>query len=268
MPDKNPERSASAQLRQSTCVHAQKILDSCINKDCVENLRVYLTPESQSALDTATGVKARCCELLYAYIDVQPIPYNRGHHTVDVTFYYQILGDITQVGARPTSMNGLAVFSKRVVLSGGVSEAKTFSSDAANLTADILSGCVRPTAVVEVIDPMILSATVLEGPNVANPDPALAEIPAPIMEYFGGTVAQQDEAKKLYVTLGQFSTIRLERDSQLRIYDCTSCIPSKECCDDPGCAESPCDMFSRIAFPTEAFFPEETQNRSDCCCAE
>lgn len=264
MPDNISER-ASAELRQSTCVHTQKILDSCINKDCVENLRVHLTPESQTALNTATNVKARCCELLYAYIDVQPIAYNRGHHTVDITFYYQILGDISVTGTRPTNLNGLAVFSKRVVLFGGLSEAKIFSSNTVGITVDPLSGCIQPTAVVEVVDPMILSATVLEGPNVRNPDPALSDVPEAIMEYFGGALVTQDEVKKLYVTLGQFSTIRLERDSQLRIFDCVNCIPNKECCDDPGCAEAPCDLFSRIAFPTRAFFPDEPLQKKDCC---
>lgn len=265
MPDKNQERSSAAELRQSTCVHTQKILDSCINKDCVENLRVYLTPEAQTALNTATNVKARCCELLYAYIDVQPIPYNRGHHTVDVTFYYQILGDISTLGARPTSLNGLAVFSKRVVLRGGMSEAKIFTSNSLPVSADPMSGCAQPSAVVEVVDPMILSATVLEGANVSNPDPVLTEVPTPIMEYFGGAVAAQEEVKKLYVTIGQFSTIRLERDSQLRIFDCVNSIPNKECCDDPGCAEAPCELFSRIAFPTQAFFPDEPIQKSYCC---
>ncbi|MCQ2354417.1 MAG: hypothetical protein MJ102_04835 [Clostridia bacterium] len=263
MPDRTSERVSAAEHRQSTCVHTKKILDSCINKDCVENLRVYLTPESQTALNTATNVKARCCELLYAYIDVQPIPYNRGHHTVDVTFYYQILGDISTLGSRPTGLNGLAAFSKRVVLRGGMSEAKIFSSNNTAVFADPMSGCALPSAVVEVVDPMILSATVLEGANVSNPDPVLSDVPAPIMEYFGGTVAAQDEVKKLYVTLGQFSTIRLERDSQLRIFDCENSIPSKECCDDPGCAEAPCDLFSRIAFPTQAFFPDEPAGKAN-----
>lgn len=259
MPEKASEHFAAPEVRQNMCIHTQKILDSCINKDCVENLRVYLTTESQSALNTATGAKARCCELLYAYIDVQAIPYNHGHHTVDITFYYNILGDITLASMRPTALNGLAVFTKRVVLCGGNSSAKIFSSNDTASIPDSLLRCNQPIAVVEVIDPMILAAKVLDAPATTFPDPVLPELPSQILDYFGGELVTTGEQKRLYVTIGQFSTVRLERDSQLRIFDCASCIPEKECCDDPGCAEEPCDLFSRIAFPTQAFFPE------DCC---
>jgi hypothetical protein len=30
-------------------------------------------------------------------------------------------------------------------------------------------------------------------------------------------------------------------------------VPCRECCDAPGCAEDPCEMFSRIPFPAQQF---------------
>ena len=45
-----------------------------------------------------------------------------------MTFYYRILGDALNGSLRPTTINGLAVFSKRVVLCGGKACAKTFRS--------------------------------------------------------------------------------------------------------------------------------------------
>ena len=36
-----------------------------------EDLRVYLTTGSQAILDTASGAKVRCADLLYTYIDVE-----------------------------------------------------------------------------------------------------------------------------------------------------------------------------------------------------
>lgn len=62
----NPE-----DLRQALSIHTRKITDSCRDKDCIEDLRVYLTQGSQALLDTATGAKVRCAELLYTYIDVE-----------------------------------------------------------------------------------------------------------------------------------------------------------------------------------------------------
>ena len=62
--------------------------------------------------------------------------------------------------------------------------------------------------------------------------------------------------RRLFVTLGQFSIVRLERDAQLIVPVLDYSIPTKECCDSPGCcAEDPCEMFSRIPFPAAQFAP-------------
>lgn len=60
-----------ADLRQALSIHTRKITDSCRDKDCIEDLRVYLTSGSQSILDSASGAKVRCADLLYTYIDVE-----------------------------------------------------------------------------------------------------------------------------------------------------------------------------------------------------
>ena len=57
--------------RDALSIHTRKITDSCKDKDCIEDLRVYLTKGSQCLLDSAAGAKVRCAELLYAYIDVE-----------------------------------------------------------------------------------------------------------------------------------------------------------------------------------------------------
>ena len=36
-------RCAAEDLRQALSIHTQKITDSCRDKDCIEDLRVYLT---------------------------------------------------------------------------------------------------------------------------------------------------------------------------------------------------------------------------------
>ena len=57
------------------------------------------------------------------------------------------------------------------------------------------------------------------------------------------------------MTLGQFSIIRLERDAQLIVPILDYSIPTKDCCDALCTAEDPCEMFSRIPFPTLQFAP-------------
>ena len=115
--------------QQAMSIHTRKITDSCRDKDCIEDLRVYLTKCSQNLLDTCASVRVRCAELLYTYIDVEPVAFDRDHYCVDVTFYYRILADATIGTARPAALHGLAVFSKRAVLCGEDSRAHIYRSD-------------------------------------------------------------------------------------------------------------------------------------------
>ena len=64
-------RCCAEDLRSALSIHTRKITDSCRDKDCIEDLRVYLTRDSQEILDTAAGAKVRCADLLYTYIDVE-----------------------------------------------------------------------------------------------------------------------------------------------------------------------------------------------------
>ena len=103
-------------LRQAMSIHTRKITDACRDKDCVEDLRVYLTAGSQQTLDNAANVRVRSAELLHTYIDVEPVAFDRNHYCIDITFYYRILADAVVGTCRPAALSGLAVFSKRAVL--------------------------------------------------------------------------------------------------------------------------------------------------------
>lgn len=60
-------------LRQAMSIHTRKITDSCRDKDCIEDLRVYLTAGSQQLLDSAASTRVRCAELLYTNIEVETV---------------------------------------------------------------------------------------------------------------------------------------------------------------------------------------------------
>ena len=46
-------------IHDAVCIHTSKVTDSFRDKDCIEDLRVYLTKDSQCALDRAAGARAR-----------------------------------------------------------------------------------------------------------------------------------------------------------------------------------------------------------------
>ena len=256
----NPE-----DLQQAMSIHTRKVTDSCRDKDCIEDLRVYLTTGSQSILDSCTGAKVRCAELLYAALEVEPVAFDRNHYCIDVTFYYRILADATVGHNRPAALSGLAVFSKRAVLCGEDSRAHIFRSDTVIGGSDGITRYYtnRPTAVVEVLDPMVLSSRVRNTCDC--PGSCMIQVPAFIRQMFDEELVLSGDQRRLFATLGQFSIIRLERDAQLIVPVLDYSIPTKECCDAPGCCtEDPCEMFSRIPFPTAQFAPAGCDGNSKC----
>ena len=244
-------------LRQALSIHTRKITDSCRDKDCIEDLRVYLTRGSQAVLDTCSGAKVRCADLIYTYIDVEPVAFDRNHYCIDATFYYRILADATVGTCRPAALYGLAVFHKRVVLCGEESKAHIFTSSTriGGCDGPSIHSANLPTAVVEVLDPMVLSSKVLELCDCGCKENPLTQFPTPICQMFDEELVLAGEHRRLFVTLGQFSIVRLERDAQLVVPVLDYSIPRKVCCDTPGCAEDPCEMFSRIPFPAKQFSP-------------
>ena len=253
-------------LQQAMSIHTRKITDSCRDKDCIEDLRVYLTTGSQQLLDTCANAKVRCAELLYTYIDVEPVAFDRNHYCIDVTFYYKVLADAVIGAARPATLYGLAVFSKRAVLCGEDSCAHIFRSDTRLGESDGATTIHtnRPTAVVEVLDPMVLGSKVKDVCDCGCE--TCCQIPGGIRCCFDEDLVLSGDKKRLYVTLGQFSIIRLERDAQLIVPVLDYAIPTKDCCDAIGCAEDPCEMFSRIPFPAQQFAPQGCDVDGNCGC--
>ena len=253
MPDQTNSAGRPAQEpREAVRIHTSRIEDACIDKDCVEDLRVYLTGSSQTALESAVNARARSAELLHVYVDVEPIAYNPGHFTADLTFFYRITGEAMSGVTRPSALEGLAVFTKRVVLYGGQNQTKVFSSADNVLLPDALYRTHTPDCVVEAVDPMVLSSRVIEGSE--GPGPVVPEIPQAIRALFPEEPVLTG-GRMLCVCLGQFSTVRMERSTQLLVQASASAMPDRSCSDDPGAPDEPCDLFARVDFPTQAFYP-------------
>ena len=159
---------------------------------------------------------------------------------------------------RYTEVEGLCVFDKRCILFGSEGNAKIFSSDTVLDELDV-PGRMRtnlPVAVVEAVDPIVLSTRVAEMPlPSAGERSCLAEIPSFVAQSFASQLLFDDGAltRRIYVTLGQFTLVRLERDTQLLIPVYDYCVPQCECsCDSQ---EDPCGLFRSVAFPINEFFP-------------
>lgn len=241
---------SSASIREAVCINTRKIFDSCKDKDCVDDLRVYPSVSSQSYIENAMSIRPKSAELLYVAVKVEPVGFNRGYFTVDCSYFYRLTGETFPNCQLCT---GLAVFDKRVMLFGSEGSVKSFSSDS---PMPALASTELPIAVVTSVDPIALHMRLsdCECPQPCEMEPRC--IPPFIAAAFAEPLVLCDSPRRWYATLGQFSIIRLERDTQLLIPAYDYCLPDKDC---PGSSDDdPCALFSRIRFPVEEFFPPDS----------
>ncbi len=153
MPDRvfpGPVQESSC-IREAVCVHTRKIYDSCRDKDCIEDLRLYPTRESQCYIENAVSVRAKSAKLLYVTIDVEEVAFNRGYYTVDLRYFYKVKGEAFSLVNRPADISGLCIFDKRVMLFGSEGRAKVFTSkvNLHDLDSRTIETTNLPVAVVE-----------------------------------------------------------------------------------------------------------------------
>ncbi|MDR1736539.1 MAG: hypothetical protein LBR85_06705 [Oscillospiraceae bacterium] len=259
MPEKcltGPVAGKDTHAKEAVCIHTKKIYDACRDKDCLEDLRVYMPRYAQDVVDKAVNVKARRAELIWVYIDVESVSFNRGFYTVDVKYFYKVILDVFTGVRTPVEVSGLATFDKRVILFGSEGNAKIFTSQASleGLDNQLIRMANMPAAIVEVVDPICLNvklADVCECNPCGGCD--CIDVPESIAAVFDDELVMGGEEKRVYCTLGQFSIIRLERDTQLVVPVIDVCLPDKECISSSD--DNPCDLFRRIKFPVDEFFP-------------
>ena len=261
-------------VREAVCIHTHKIFDSCRDKDCVEDLRFYPTASAQECCRPARwcGAARRSCST--SIPTWSPLP-STGGSTPSICGFSPGHSPGRTGTPRCTEAEGLCVFDKRVILFGSEGSAKIFSSDTVLDDLDI-PGCRRsnlPTAVVEAVDPIVLDARAEDRCKPCRCDCGLTEIPAFIAQSFDQPLLFDDNGgRRYYVTLGQFSLVRLERDTQLLIPVYDYCIPQTEC--SGGDQEDPLRPVPQRGLPVNEFFPPNTvempkdyaSTRSYCAC--
>jgi hypothetical protein len=251
--------------KEAVCVDAGRVYDSCSDKDCLEDLRVYFSERDQMVIDHAISVRPKKAEVITTFIDVEALPFNRGYYSCDLTFYFAIHFEVySGHGMGCSTVCGVAVFQKKVILFGSEGNVKVFASEFCPDTHDRQEMPTRnmPRCNVQVAEPVILGAKLVEKCNcVCNNDCGCSCIPACICERFNCNFCDTDNGKVVLVTLGIFTIVQLIRNVQMLmpIYD--FCVPAKECCPN---TESPCDMFRKMCFPVDEFFPPKGEDNCSC----
>lgn len=247
-------------FKEAVCIDAGRVYDSCCDRDCLEDLRVYFGPDGQEVIQNALSVRIKSSEVLNVMIDVEPVNFNRGFYSCDLTFFFLVCLDVfTAPHSAPTEIRGIALFNKKVILFGSDGNVRVFS----NLTTfeddndpQAYQSTNMPKCVVQAVDPISLSARLGE---VRDCYESLCRIPSGITKCIGSPVVTDlpSGTPAVYVTLGLFTIVQLIRNVQMLVPVYDFCIPEKQC--DNTC-DQPCDVFRRIKFPTDDFFPPRPCN--------
>ncbi len=246
-------------FKEAVCIDTKRIYDSCSDKDCLDDLQVYFTDCDQKIIDCATSVRVKGCEILNVYLDVESIPFNKGFYSVDITFFFEVkLSAYTTPLTPPVNVKGVSIFSKKVILYGSEGSVRVFTSECGRQEERCQDNGL-PKASVQCVDPVCLAVRLVEKCD-CYPEP-ICEIPNAVSNNFEGLFAGVRPEKAVYITLGLFTIVQLERYVQIMIPAYDFCVPGKESVTQG--IDDPCELFKKIKFPTDAFFPPKLEDLTD-----
>lgn len=266
MPD-NVNETAEARVHgEPVCIDARRVYDSCGDKDCLSDLPVYLSEASQTLIDNAVNVRIRSADVMNVMLDIEPVPFNRGFYSIDITFFFSVTLDVfSGTNTAPQQVEGACIADKKVILYGSEGNVRVFSSDMTADDFDTQNAPVRslPTANVQVAKPIALAVTMRSKQSC---DKLCHKVPNCVLQRIGGNITDRGERVAL-ATLGVFSIVQLMRSVQMLIPSYDFCVPEKRC---ESSTDSPCEMFSRLDFPTDEFFPpnvaDSSSDHGGCSC--
>lgn len=244
--------------RDLVCIETNRILDSCRDRDCFEDVRVLLTDYGYEVIEHTSSVRVRHSELLSANISIDPIRFNCGFYSVNIKFFVKLTFEAC-VGGHSQEFDGVAVLEKSVVLFGGENQIKTFrsSEDGSGDYCAEPCPCVCtknvPTAVVDVVEPIVLGVRVLEAHGDCCCCCCRAcDVPNHVASGVNGVLNDgENGGKYLAVSIGLFSVVRIVRPGQFLISATEYSVPDKECVSREN--DDPCHVFQSMPFPTSEF---------------
>ena len=261
--------------RDTVCIDTNRVLDSCRDRDCFENVRVYLSDYGTEVLEHTSAIRTKRAKIVSTFIGIDPIQFNNGFYAITIRFYVKVCVEACLGGGRSQELEGIAVLEKRVILYGGESNVNIFKSNACdNFCACPEPNCGEkntPTAIVEVVDPVVLGTKIMENPKECNCCCCCCDdLPEAVVTSFDSPLCfdEHESRRFLTVSLGIFSIVRVVRPAQILVGATECCIPEKECT--PVEEDDPCNVFRSMPFPVGEFcaqsIPTLTSHGNDRPC--
>lgn len=266
--NKNSCRATNA---DSACIDCNRILDSCRDKDCFEDTRCYLTSLGQEIIQNTSNIRIKDTKVVWTDLSVEPVAFNRGFYNITIRFYTKITCEACIGPAQAQEFEGICVCEKHIILYGSEGNVNIFKSTA-NPDSDCCTSTYTdsattnaPTVVCEVTDPIALGIKVECRHNGCGCCCSPKDIPARLCKLFSTPLADSENTQKnLYVTLGFFSVVRVERPCQYIINCKEYTVPDKVCIEAGD--DDPCSAFAKMSFPLNEFYPPSYTDNGNCGC--
>ncbi len=246
---------AQASNNGTVCIDTLRVLDSCRDRDCFEDTRVYLTAVGNSVLQNSTNLRTKTANILCAYVGVEEIPFNNGFYQVSIRYYIKVEFEVC-VGGRSQTVCGLSVVEKDVILYGGEGRALSFASGEGSFCGGCCIGhgsTNDPVAITETVEPVVLGTKVNDcSCNCGCTCTDYVDFPESVLELFGDDVVIANTVPSVYVSFGIFSVIRMVRPVQLLVNATDYSVPDKECTPSSN-NDNPCALFRTMPFPASQF---------------
>lgn len=273
--------------RETVSIETNRILDSCRDRDCFENVRVYLSDFGNEVLERTGAIRAKCADIMWTNISIDPIQFNRGFYAVTIRLYIKIVFEACTGCGRSQELDGISVLEKRVILYGGENGTSVFRSDSNAGDSGFCAqpepnyGCRNtPTAVVETVEPVLLGTKIMEKESECNCCCCCSEqdLPENVMNSFEAPIRFEGDGARRFLTasIGIFSVVRIVRPAQLLVQATEYAIPEKECVAVEE--DDPCHVFRHMPFPVSNFASQsmpqsscqpsdraDSRDRSDSC---
>lgn len=243
------------------CIDVNKIFDSARDKDCLENLRVFLSADAQEALDRASSIRCRNVDIVSTSISLETVPFNKGYYQVNVRFYFCCTFDVCIYNGTVQEIRGVAAwrqadtaFRRRKEhqhLYFGPEQQFVLSSGSDGLRGTVYSahcggrgGCPH-----------------LSGYQSGGLQPSFRILLLrcgcvarfhPLLQRHSGRRRLRNEpalCDDRHIYRHQACT-----SVQIMLPSCNYCLPDKDSTP-AGCANDPCSVFASLGFPTGEFIP-------------
>ncbi len=246
------------EFSEPTCISVDKVYDSCRERNCVVDARVFFKQNDQEIIEDAINVKLKKAEIIWVYTDIEPVLYNSGYYSIDIKYFIDVTIEAFAGLCDPQEIHGLVTYDKRIILFGSEGQTKQFTStfDPGDEIEHVRKSNNLPKVTVETVDPIALSARLVD--DTCCCECSNTSIPKNISSCYNDDLVTDDNIKKVLVSLGLFTVVRIERTVQLLVDAIDFCIPEKVC--SISTEQSPCELFNTIRFPIDEFFPPSARS--------